>query len=138
MKVLMCGSRTWDDLEAIVRWLGNLRGEHGEALVVISGGAPRGADRICASVCDALGISLVEVPAEWERYGKRAGILRNVKMLNLEPQLVIAFWDGRSAGTRHTIDEATRRGIPVRIVSHELRGQAPGTGRRPRPGVAER
>jgi hypothetical protein len=37
-------------------------------------------------------------------------------MLNGSPDLVIAFWDGESRGTRHTIDEAKRRGIPVEIV----------------------
>lgn len=54
----------------------------------------------------------------WESFGQRAGYLRNLAMLQLEPDLVIAFTNG-SPGTQHTIDEARRRGIPVEIHGTE-------------------
>lgn len=54
--------------------------------------------------------------ADWEKHGKKAGILRNLEMLNAQPDLVLAFWDGKSKGTKHTVDEAGRRGIPVEVV----------------------
>jgi len=38
-------------------------------------------------------------------------------MLDWEPELVLAFWDGRSTGTEHTITEANRRGIPVEVLT---------------------
>lgn len=56
-------------------------------------------------------------PADWEQHGRSAGILRNNDMLDTNPDLVIAFWDGKSRGTWHTINEARRRGIPVDVVS---------------------
>jgi hypothetical protein len=63
-------------------------------------------------------------PADWERYKRRAGIIRNLEMLDQEPDLVIAFWDGKSRGTAHTIGEARRRGIPVEVVSADPREEA--------------
>lgn len=79
-------------------------------------GTARGADRLAAGYADSLGLEVEHYPADWKRHGKRAGILRNLEMLDAEPSLVIAFWNGRSCGTKHTIDEARRRGIPVEII----------------------
>ena len=64
----------------------------------------------------AHGISLSSVPADWKRYGKRAGPLRNTEIVR-QADMVIAFWDGRSRGTRNTIDKALRAGKSVRIFS---------------------
>jgi hypothetical protein len=116
MKVLVCGSRSWDDRIAVMRRLGDLWGEHRDALTVIAGGA-HGADRIAASVCKTLAIRLWEVHADWKRYGKAAGVLRSKIMLDAEPDLVIAFWDGESPGTRFTVEEARRRSIPVEVIA---------------------
>ncbi len=49
--------------------------------------------------------------------GRRAGPERNIRMLDSTPDLVLAFWDGQSRGTRHTISEARRRNITVRVVT---------------------
>jgi hypothetical protein len=82
---------------------------------IIHGGAP-GADRIAGWLAEDFGFTVREFKANWDRGGKRAGILRNIKMLDASPDLVIAFWDGKSRGTKHTIDEAKRRGIPVEVL----------------------
>jgi hypothetical protein len=55
-------------------------------------------------------------PADWRGKGRRAGILRNLAMLDDEPDRVLAFQRNGSRGTQHTIDEARRRGIPVEVV----------------------
>lgn len=111
MKVLVCGSRTYHRIPEIGRRLARLpRGSE-----IIHGGA-RGADSYAAIYARALGIPERAYPADWRGKGKRAGILRNLAMLDEKPDLVIAFWDGQSTGTKHTIDEARRRGIPVEVV----------------------
>jgi hypothetical protein len=56
-----------------------------------------------------LGYEVKEYPADWRGKGKRAGIIRNLEMLDTKPDKVIAFWDGRSTGTGHTISEAKKR-----------------------------
>lgn len=54
-------------------------------------------------------------------------MIRNIEMLDQKPDLVLAFWDGASTGTGHTVAEAGKRGIPVEIV--RVRGQDEETGR---------
>jgi hypothetical protein len=54
--------------------------------------------------------------ADWKTHGKKAGIIRNLEMLDEKPDLVIAFWDGKSRGTNHTITESRKRGIPVEVI----------------------
>jgi hypothetical protein len=111
MKVLVCGSRSWDNPTAIRRRLTDLpRGAE-----VIHGNA-RGADQDAGTFARALGLRETAFPADWRGKGRRAGIIRNLAMLDQKPDLVLAFWDGRSTGTAHTITEARRRGIPVEVA----------------------
>lgn len=110
LRVLVCGSRDWNRPTEIGRRLAKLpRGAE-----IIHGGA-RGADVFAGIYARALGIPETEYPADWRGKGKRAGIIRNLAMLDSEPNLVIAFWDGESTGTAHTITEARKRGIPVEV-----------------------
>jgi hypothetical protein len=111
-RVLVCGSREWTDralIEQVLR-------AHGPAVIVH--GAVRSADRIAGSVADRLGWP-VEHPADWRRHGKSAGLKRNLAMLDTHPILVIAFTmiPGGTPGTRHTLTNTSRRGIPVEIVT---------------------
>jgi hypothetical protein len=78
-------------------------------------GDARGIDRTAGELADALGFFVEVYPADWERHGRRAGVVRNLEMLAKRPDLVLAFWDGSSRGTKHTIDEARKRGIPVEV-----------------------
>ncbi len=112
MRVLVCGSRTWRYGGKVYERLRQLpRGTH-----VIHGGA-RGADFLAATCADSLGMKVECFPADWKNEGRSAGVQRNLLMLQQQPDLVIAFWDGKSTGTAHTIREAEKRGIPVEIVS---------------------
>jgi hypothetical protein len=122
MKVLVCGSRDWGDYEAIDRRLSGLPGEH-EEIEILHGAASRrpdggpeeSADMLADRAARYWDFTVRRFPADWERHGKRAGILRNLAMLNEQPDLVIAFQRNGSRGTQHTIDEARRRGIPVEV-----------------------
>jgi hypothetical protein len=110
MRVVVCGSRDWTDERMIVHVLRRL-----PQVTTIVHGAARGADRIAGAVAKRFGMDVEEWPANWTTNPRRAGLDRNLAMLDTEPGLVIAFWDGRSTGTKHTIDNALRRGIPVLI-----------------------
>ncbi len=46
----------------------------------------------------------------------RAGIRWNLRMLDEQPDLVLAWWDGVSPGTKHMIEAAAARGIPVEVA----------------------
>src|SRR5262252_8427844 len=103
MKVLVCGSRSWRDGDTIRTRLRALpRGTtiiHGTAI---------GADRLAGEIANGLGFAVEDDPA--------AGKKRNLRMLDAEPDLVLAFWDGRSTGTMHTVVNARERSIPVEVV----------------------
>lgn len=110
--VLVCGSRSWNDADAIRERLAQLpRGAR-----IIHGGA-RGADRIAATVARSLGIPETAYLPDWIAEPRRAGILRNLVMLDQRPDYVIAFWDGLSTGTGHTVKAARERGIPVEVLA---------------------
>lgn len=118
-KILVCGSRDWTDTAAIHQRLNQLLGP-----VTVIHGAAKGADRIAANWAALKGHETQAFPADWTRHGKRAGILRNLEMLDRNPDLVIAFQIGNSHGTQHTINEARRHGIPVE-VHHKLAAAQP-------------
>lgn len=112
MRVLVCGSRDWQGEDAIRRRIDALPA----ATTVIVGGAP-GADWWAELRAELRGLPVEVFKADWRRYGKKAGPIRNLQMLDQDPDLVIAFQRKRSRGTQHTIDEARRRGIPVEVIA---------------------
>lgn len=114
LTVVVTGSRDWSNgtrINDAMRWLY----EQDPSVTIIHGTA-RGADTICAEWADTYGFEVVAMPAEWDKYGKSAGFRRNSAMLDLNPDMVIAFWDGSSKGTLHTITEAKKRGIRTIVV----------------------
>jgi YspA, cpYpsA-related SLOG family len=118
VRILVCGSRRWKDRNAIIYRLADISPPLDE--VVIVHGNAGGADRIAHQEAQKLGLLVEPHPADWERYGKRAGFIRNVEMLESGIDLVIAFWDGASRGTQHTMDEAAKREIPVEVIWQTL------------------
>lgn len=112
VRVLVCGSRGLTD-RAWIRERLRLLPHDAEILH----GNARDVDRIAGSIANELSMSVRVFPADWESYGKRAGYLRNIEMLDAQPDLVIAFWDGSSRGTKHAIDAAGKRGIPVEVIT---------------------
>jgi YspA, cpYpsA-related SLOG family len=117
--ILVCGSRDFRNVSLVVAVVREFDPE----TIVVAGGA-RGPDIIAAKIAWERGLHVAEVRALWERYGKRAGPLRNRAMLRLKPTHVVAFWDGSSSGTRDMISLANAADIPVSIYredgSHEL------------------
>ena len=80
---------------------------------IISGGA-RGIDSCAASYARAKGIRLIEILPDYSSYGKSAPIRRNIQIIE-SADLVIAFWDGKSKGTKFVIEYCQRHGKPLRI-----------------------
>jgi hypothetical protein len=115
MKVLVCGSREWDDESLVLQRLSEI--PHGSTVIH---GDCRGADKIAGRAAKMFNLEVIAVPADWS-LGKSAGPIRNRKMLDMKPDLVIAFHDSiaSSLGTRDCVMEAKERGIPVQIIRHE-------------------
>lgn len=100
MKVAIVGSRTFKNLDGIRKFIELLD----RGTIIISGGAV-GVDRCAEKKAKELGMRTLIFPANWDRYGKRAGFLRNQEIVK-NSDYVIAFWDGTSKGTQHSINLA--------------------------------
>lgn len=81
---------------------------------VVSGGAS-GVDRLGERYARLHGLPLRRFLADWSRFGRSAGPRRNQQMVDYAGRAgqLIAVWDGRSRGTRHTIQMAERAGLAV-------------------------
>ena len=88
----------------------------GREVKIISGMAD-GADSLAIRYADERKLTKILFPANWKRYSRVAGFLRNEDMLSVATHL-IAFWDGKSSGTRHMIEIAEAKGIPVWVVKY--------------------
>jgi predicted Rossmann fold nucleotide-binding protein DprA/Smf involved in DNA uptake len=111
IRVAIVGSRDYPDLDAVKCFVEKLPPDS----VVISGGA-RGVDRIAETYARQRGLKVIVFPADWDRHGKRAGVIRNFDIVNAS-DIIVAFWDGKSKGTQHTINIAKQQGKQVVIYS---------------------
>lgn len=100
MKIAIVGSRDFARLDLVTAYI--------EALpmdtVVVSGGA-RGVDSVAVEAAERRGLVTVTYPADWDAYGKGAGFIRNQLIVD-QADKVVAFWDGKSKGTRDTMRKA--------------------------------
>lgn len=115
LRILITGSRNWTDRGMIRRALcraGRDAGAHPQETTVVHGGAP-GADTIAGEVAAEFGCRVEVHPADWDRYSKAAGPIRNAGMVTAGADLCLAFPIGESRGTRDCIRQARLAGIPV-------------------------
>ena len=110
MRLAIVGSREYAHPDKVRGFVSNLAAD----TVVVSGGA-RGVDTWAAEAAKARGLEVQIFPAMWGAYGKRAGFMRNKQIVEAADG-VVAFWDGQSKGTQHTISLAKEAGKPVRII----------------------
>lgn len=120
MRILVCGSRGWANHSTtyirIREVLQKKLSPPYESSVIIHGNAPC-VDKLSGVVAQDLGCQVEAYPADWVNLGRGAGLIRNKRMLDQgKPDLVLAFWDGTSRGTKHMIDLATKAGIPVEVI----------------------
>lgn len=110
MRLLVCGGRDFSDQAFVYESLDLVHARR-PVVLLIHGGA-RGADTLAGEWAAALGVSVQVFPADWSRFGRRAGFLRNQQMLvEGHPDGVIAFPGG--AGTRMMVQLAQAAGVPV-------------------------
>lgn len=114
MRILVCGGRDYLDSQKVNEVLTPYMAPDARDLVIIQGDA-RGADGLAREWAKKHMIKCENFPAEWDKYGKRAGYIRNVQMLNEgKPDLVIAFPGGK--GTAMMVNLAEKAGVEVVII----------------------
>lgn len=112
-KLIIAGSRTFDDylmLSAVAENLPYFQ-------EIVSGGA-KGADKLGERWAKNRAINISRFDADWHKYGKGAGMMRNWEMADYADAL-LAFWDGKSRGTADMIKKARHRSLKVWIFQYD-------------------
>lgn len=123
-RVIIAGSRNFNDYprleKSVIEILKKIRPS--KELEIISGTA-NGADKMGERFALKYNVKIKRFPAQWDIYGKRAGYVRNnlmseYAMENDNHGVLIAFWDGKSKGTKMMIDIAERNGLEVFVINY--------------------
>jgi len=112
MRLAIVGSREFTNYQKLKDILDPFKEQ---VSLVVSGGA-RGADRLAERWADDSGIEKMIIKAEWEKYGDAAGFMRNEDIV-INCNKCIAFWDGKSSGTKSTIAFCKRYNKPHVVIS---------------------
>ena len=80
---------------------------------IVSGGA-KGVDASAKKYAEMNGIKLTEFLPEYDKYGRSAPLKRNIAIIEYA-DIVLAFWDGKSRGTKHVIESCQKTGVPVKV-----------------------
>ena len=111
MKIAIVGSRNYPELDKVREYVQDLP----KGSIVVSGGAD-GVDETAEDEARKLGLEVISISPEWNKYGKTAGLIRN-DLIVLTADCVVAFWDGVSRGTKYTIDKAREKNVITQIFN---------------------
>jgi len=111
MKVAIVGSRNYPNLERVRKYVRKLSPND----TIVSGGA-KGVDQTAEDEARKQGLKVISVTPEWDKWGKRAGLVRNDMIVGMA-DCVVAFWDGVSRGTKYTIDLAKKQNMIVQVFN---------------------
>ncbi|AEJ81545.1 GTP-binding domain [Erwinia phage vB_EamP-S6] len=118
MNVIVAGGRDFTDTERMHRELIILcKAGHVDADATLVCGMARGADITAFRLWKQFGNPIIEMPADWDSWGKRAGYIRNTEMAR-KADVLVAFWDGESRGTGHMISTMAAMNKPVYVVRY--------------------
>lgn len=116
-RVIIAGCRDFNDYELLKEKCDYfLHDEKKEDVVIISGHSS-GADALGERYAQERGFQLETFPADWKAHGRAAGPIRNARMASAANAL-IAFWDGKSRGTKNMIETAKNHNLKVVVVRY--------------------
>ena len=129
-RVIIAGGRNFNDKylleDNLMEWILDIYLKHIHdnekvSIEIISGNAS-GADRLGEEFVKEHLYELKLFPANWNKYGKAAGPIRNRQMAEYAAQadkgVLFAFWDGKSRGTKSMIDLAKQYGLEVHVINY--------------------
>ena len=115
MKVIIAGSRNFDDYELLCQKADKILSKQSEVEIV--SGAAKGADKLGERYAEERGYPVKRFPADWGNHGKCAGYIRNAEMA-MYADALIAFWNQNSSGTKHMIDLGELYELKVRVIKY--------------------
>ena len=120
VRIIVAGGREFNDSKLFEEKVSEILTQYKD-IEFVSGHA-KGADSMAEKYASDNGIRIKVMPAEWKKYGRAAGPIRNKQMLDyaLEADAVlIAFWNGVSKGTKDMISRAKEHGAKCHVVMYE-------------------
>ena len=117
MKVIIAGGREFSDYSLLSSVCDHMLQNYAPRDIEIVSGTANGADKLGERYAKENNCKIKQFPADWS-LGKQAGYIRNKQMAEYADCL-IAFWDGKSKGTKHMIDLAEKQGLKVKIVRYD-------------------
>lgn len=119
MNIVIAGSRDFIDYPLLSKAVKRIinRFYKDETITIVSGCA-RGADKLGEMFAIKNNYDVIKKPAEWSVYGRKAGYIRNTEMAKIG-DVLIAFWDMKSPGTRNMITLANKYNLQVFIIDIE-------------------
>ncbi len=121
IRVIIAGGRDFDDYALLRKTVDKFVAERQKDIIVVCGLAT-GADTLGEQYAKEHGCEIAYFPADWEKFGKRAGFIRNEEMAK-NADALIAFWDGQSHGTANMIDLAKRYVLDI-VIKHYRKEEA--------------
>ena len=123
MNLIIAGGRDFDDYPLLCKSLDHLLKNTDKSTITVFSGQAKGADSLGEQYAKQRHIPVKHFPADWDKHGKKAGILRNQEMLDAGASHLVAFWDGVSKGTADMVNRATKAGLHIRVVKYEAKEQ---------------
>lgn len=122
--LIIAGGRDFDDYALLARTVDEFLSDRQDEVTVFCGKA-QGADSLGARYAAERGYAIAYFPADWRRYGRRAGPVRNRKMAE-QADALVAFWDGSSRGTENMIENASRLHLKILVQDYKKEEREPG------------
>lgn len=124
VRVIIAGGRDFTDYHKLKTYMNCLLQLLDKSQVEIISGGAKGADFLGERYAREFGYKLKRFPADWNKYGKAAGPIRNKEMALYAAEakgVLVAFWDGSSRGTYDMITRAEEYGLEVYIPKYSRR-----------------
>ena len=111
MRTIIAGSRGFSDYTRLEKELLPFA----DTITTVLSGMAGGVDQLGVRWALEHNKTIERYPADWERFGKAAGPLRNLRMAE-KAEMLIAFWDKQSRGTQHMIETAIKKELEVIVI----------------------
>jgi hypothetical protein len=112
-KLIVAGGREMKDRQLVYKYLNKIN-TLTDNLEIVSG-LCRGPDMFAKDWGEANGVPVKKFPANWNKYGKPAGHIRNEQMARYGDALLL-FWDGKSPGSKNMLSNARKYQLKYKIV----------------------
>lgn len=117
MKIIIAGTRTFKPSFIVENKINQIINELKIKDIVIISGTARGADLYGERYATKKGYSIERYPADWDKYGKKAGYIRNKEMGSVA-DMAIVLWDGESKGSKRMIDIMKTNNKRCQIINY--------------------